>query len=338
MTATDLKPRARHRRSSPMMLAVLDSALGRLFPGLCELRYVGARTGRVIRLPVSCAAAAGRLVVSVGDAERKTWWRNFLVPRRVDAVIRGAVHPGVGRLVATGHEEWTGAQAVYARRYPHRDIGTAPFIVIELDDGPAKRSAEQALRSAWFRWVTAGETAGFVIPAATAAAIGDSAASVAVPALIAAGVMEGSLLGAAQGHVLRRALPRLPSARWVAVTAVAAGIAWLLGLLPSLVADGRPRGVVVAFGVVAGCLLLATIGSAQAWVLRGHIGRPARWISGTALGWSAGLAVFFGFATPLWRPGQPGWLIGVIGACGGLLMAATVAAVTGRVLVRLLRD
>ncbi|MEU7835050.1 MULTISPECIES: hypothetical protein [unclassified Nonomuraea] len=41
--------------------------------------------------------------------------------------------------------------------------------------------------------------------------------------------------------------------------------------------------------------------------------------------------------TPLWQPGQPGWLIAVIGVLGGAVMAATVAALTGAALVRLLR-
>ena len=50
-----------------------------------------------------------------------------------------------------------------------------------------------------------------------------------------------------------------------------------------------------------------------------------------------GLLVFFAVTTPLWQPGQPPVLIALIGALGGLLMAATTAAVTGAALTRLVR-
>ncbi|WP_164842806.1 hypothetical protein [Actinoplanes solisilvae] len=49
------------------------------------------------------------------------------------------------------------------------------------------------------------------------------------------------------------------------------------------------------------------------------------------------MAVFLGFATPLWHPGQPLALTVAIGAAGGLLMAAVTSAVTGLALRRLLR-
>ena len=338
MTTTEV--RGRPRRGPRLVLGMLDSPMGWMFGGLCELRYVGARTGRVIRLPVGCVRSDHRVVVLVGDAGHKTWWRNFVVPRPVDVVVRGVVHSGTGRLVATTSDEWSVAKAAYARRYPRRDVGSDPFVVIDLDDGRVAGAEGRALRSAWFRWVTVGEATGFLVPALTAAAVGGSRPSLAVPALVAAGVAEGTLLGAAQAHVLRRALPHLPARRWVLATALAAGVAWVLGLLPSWLGDtvpSVPSGVVVVVGVVAGFLLLLTIGTAQALVLRGRVRRPERWITATAFGWLAGLTVFMVFATPLWRPGQPVWLTGLIGDAGGLLMAATVAAVTGRALVRLLR-
>jgi hypothetical protein len=57
----------------------------------------------------------------------------------------------------------------------------------------------------------------------------------------------------------------------------------------------------------------------------------------SALAWLAGLAAFLAFAMPLWQPGQRLAQVVAIGLAGGLLMAATMAAVTGFALVRLLR-
>ena len=67
-----------------------------------------------------------------------------------------------------------------------------------------------------------------------------------------------------------------------------------------------------------------------------HVVRAGRWIVATALAWLAGLAVFLAFTMPLWQPGQALALTILIGLAGGLLMAATTAAVTGRALCRLL--
>ena len=55
----------------------------------------------------------------------------------------------------------------------------------------------------------------------------------------------------------------------------------------------------------------------------------------TALGWCAGLTAFSVVAPPLWQPGQPIWLLTVIGVAGGLAMAVAMAAVTGVGAVRL---
>jgi len=49
-----------------------------------------------------------------------------------------------------------------------------------------------------------------------------------------------------------------------------------------------------------------------------------------------GFGVFMAVATPLWQPGQDLWLSAVIGIWGAVLMAVTMAVVTGLVMVRLL--
>ncbi|MBB1246602.1 hypothetical protein GL263_24075, partial [Streptomyces durbertensis] len=72
----------------------------------------------------------------------------------------------------------------------------------------------------WWRWTTLGEAVGFCFPAVVAVALLGASPAV---------------LGAAQAHVLRRALPSVRGGRWVAATAVAAVFAWALALAPTVV-------------------------------------------------------------------------------------------------------
>jgi hypothetical protein len=208
--------------------------------------------------------------------------------------------------------------------------------VVRTDAAPATRGG---LFWSWVRTVTAAEFAGFAVPASVGAITAERSPWVTVPALLAAGAVEGSLLGLGQAIVLRRVRPGLPAGRWVAATAVAAVLAYAIGLAPSTLAGavgGWPVWVLVAAGTVLGVALLATIGTAQWFVLRHHVARAGRWVVATGVAWLVGLAVFLGFTMPLWQPGQPLALTVAIGLAGGLLMAATSSAVTGLALLRLL--
>jgi hypothetical protein len=191
----------------------------------------------------------------------------------------------------------------------------------------------------WFWTVTAAEFVGFAMPACVGAFTADARALVSVPALLVAGAVEGSMLGWGQATVLRRALPRLPSRSWIVATAVAAALAYAIGLVPSAVGGSIgswPLVVVVAGAAILGAALLGSIGTAQWLILRHHVPGALRWIATTALAWLVGLGVFLGFAMPLWQPGQPLALIVAIGIGGGLLMAAITSAMTGVALRRLL--
>jgi hypothetical protein len=159
-------------------------------------------------------------------------------------------------------------------------------------------------------------------------------------ALLGAGAGEGAILGAAQSSVLRGVFAGFPTAAWTLRTALAAVVAWAIGLAPSELADtwqAWPVPVQVAVGVIAGPVLLASIGVAQWTVLRRCVPAAERWIGWTALAWPAGLTVFMVVATPLWQPGQALWLTAVIGALAGSLMALSMAAVIGSGLVRLVQ-
>jgi len=201
------------------------------------------------------------------------------------------------------------------------------------------RPADAFLR-AWTTSVTAGEFLGFGAPALVGTLVWDRPPAVALPALMAAGSLEGAVLGWSQARVLRRRLPALSARRWVAGTAVAAAVAWLLGMLPSTAHDtwsGWPTPLVVIAGVVAGGVLLCSIGVAQWLELRRHLVRAGSWVLASAAAWCVGLLAFVGVTSPLWQPGQDPLLVTAIGALGGLVMAASMALTTGTALRHLLR-
>ena len=186
--------------------------------------------------------------------------------------------------------------------------------------------------------VTLGEFLGFSVPAVAGALTAHAPAVAAATGLLAAGAVEGTLLGAAQALVLHRAFPSVGARRWVVVTAGAAVFAYAIGLLPSTVADrlpDQPPVLLVIVAAVLGSTLLLSIGTAQWLVLRRAVPGSASWIATTAVAWAAGLGVFCGFAMPLWHPGQNLPAVVAIGMTGGLLMAATSSAITGLGLRRL---
>jgi hypothetical protein len=196
----------------------------------------------------------------------------------------------------------------------------------------------RSLTWAWFLTVTVAEVLGFAVPAVAGALVADATAVVVLTVVPLAGAVEGALLGAGQALVLRRALPGLPVRRWIAMTSLAAVVAYLVGLLPSAavqVWSGWPAAVSILVAAMLGIVLLGSIGTAQWTILRSYVTRAGRWIVATAAAWIAGLAVFLIFTMPLWQPGQPiSFTVGV-GVIGGLLMAATTAALTGLALRRL---
>jgi hypothetical protein len=144
----------------------------------------------------------------------------------------------------------------------------------------------------------------------------------------------------AQAVVLRRVDRTLNGRRWIGATALAAGFAWAIAMLAVHNGDRLnrlPLAAVLPIAAVAGTGVLLSLGVAQWFVLRGHFPRAHLWIWVNALAWGAGLLVFTAVTTPLWQPGQAPELVALIGALGGLLMAATMAAVTGAALTRLVR-
>jgi hypothetical protein len=100
---------------------------------VCELRFTGGRTGRSVVLPVMYARRGDRVVVLVGGAENKRWWRNFIRPTEVRVLLRGVTRTGTGRVVGPGAPERREAATVYASRFPDIPVKNDPMVVIDLD-------------------------------------------------------------------------------------------------------------------------------------------------------------------------------------------------------------
>ncbi len=122
--STDLGRASRRRgRRRPAIvnravLAVLRSPLHGLLDGrVCELAYLGRRSGREIALPVMYAEHGHELVVLVGDAAGKRWWRNFTEPAAIAVRQGGRVRAGIARLAEPDDPAYSAAVAAYARRH-----------------------------------------------------------------------------------------------------------------------------------------------------------------------------------------------------------------------------
>jgi hypothetical protein len=170
----------------------------------------------------------------------------------------------------------------------------------------------------------------------------------AVVAVVLGTLLEGVVVGMAQERVLRARLPSLPPGSWVVATAAGAGLAWLLGMMPSTILalrDPGPSGappaeppalmqyaLALLLGVVAGPVL----GLAQWMVLRKHVPRAARWLGANAAAWAVGMPlIFVGMDRVPWQGPAVARAVALYAVCG--VAGLAVGAVHGRVLVGLLR-
>lgn len=219
------------------------------------------------------------------------------------------------------------------------------------------RADEGHLYTGWVAANGVGEAIGlgttFVLGWAVAATL---EAMTGVPAILAGAllaialgvVLEGVVVGLAQERVLRDRLAGLPRGRWTLATAVGAGLAWAMGMIPSTVvsltagnAGGEPMpepGPAVRYGlaIVMGLVTGPILGVAQWMVLRRVLSHAWHWLWANALAWAVGMAVIFiGMDLVPWT--GPASAIAAslyaVSAAAGL----AVGAVHGRVLVALIR-
>ena len=189
------------------------------------------------------------------------------------------------------------------------------------------------------RWVGACALAECIglTSAAGAAKVADAVSPgvLALAAVVVGGLVEGAALGALQGAALGRLVPALDRRRWLLATVVVAGVGWAAASAPSALAptssasDGRPPLALVLAGAAGlGAVMGATLGAAQACVLRRRVRHPWRWVLASTAGWPpAMIMIFAGATTP-----DAGWSITSVLALAvvtGLAAGAVLGLVTG---------
>jgi hypothetical protein len=312
---------------------VLESpARGLLNRHLCEIRYQGGRTGEPFSLTVSYVLTPSGVLVVAGNGSAKTWWRNFRSPRPASLLLDGQWVEATGAVVAEAGER-EAALTVYRAANRHAQVsGDDPVLLFTPHTQPVMiKEPRRRVQAQWVGATVAGELLGFCAPALVAALVADAGPAVTVLSLVAAGIVEGAVLGAAQAAVLRVAIPAISPARWIGATSLGAAVAWLVGMMPSTLHDQLsewPPAGLALLGAVAATILLGSIGAAQWLVLRRHRPHCANWIWVTAAGWCLGLAAFMLVAMPLWHEGQSRAAIGAIGVLAAVVMAAVMGAVT----------
>lgn len=103
-------------RVDAVVRALVRGPLHVLVPGVHELTYVGPVTGRVVRLPVQGVAHDGGLVVLVGDADRKRWWRAFRASHPVTVRRGRTAVDATGVVLPAEDPRRAPAAAAYAAR------------------------------------------------------------------------------------------------------------------------------------------------------------------------------------------------------------------------------
>jgi glycine cleavage system aminomethyltransferase T len=77
--------------------AVLRSPIrGLLSRTTLLVRYEGRRSGRRVTTPTQYARVGNDLVIMVGGAGTKSWWRNFREEHRLDVLLDGEWQPRLG--------------------------------------------------------------------------------------------------------------------------------------------------------------------------------------------------------------------------------------------------
>ncbi len=161
-------------------------------------------------------------------------------------------------------------------------------------------------------------------------------------------VLEGVIVGVAQGRVLNRRFPRIRLKTWIIATSVGAGLAWLIGMIPatvmSLLEAGGSDPEIQEPGAVLQLLLAVGLGSitgpilgfAQWRALRQYISKSTSWLWANAIAWAIGMPVIFsGMDFVPWSGSDAEIALSIYGVC--LVAGLVVGAVHGLFMLRLLR-
>ncbi len=193
------------------------------------------------------------------------------------------------------------------------------------------------------RWVGAfvvGELVGFIPPAATGALLASIGVSdpVVVAGLTAAGVLEGAALGTAQAHVLATRWSGLSKRRWVAATAGAAGMAWLVGMGGSSIVgrvvdsgDDVTTALSVLVFVLLALMALTSMGFLQWRVLRTVVDDSGRWVPVTTGAWLVGVMIPVVTLSVIPNSWPAAGHV-VVAVASAVAMGVVVGSITGRTL------
>ena len=126
-----------------LMGMMLRSPFGRLIPGVMLISYRGRRSGRRLSTPVEYVRAGDRVVVVVGRAKAKQWWRNVRADPEVDVHLEGSDRHGRATVHDAVDAEAIDDLAVYVTRRP----STAKALGIGPDGLPDRSALAQAASS-----------------------------------------------------------------------------------------------------------------------------------------------------------------------------------------------
>lgn len=162
--------------------------------------------------------------------------------------------------------------------------------------------------------------------------------------LLLVGILEGAVLGFAQWLVLRRYIHN--ATRWILATTIGALLAWLIGLLVSIimafasVLNGGRTATLLLGVVLLGTGVGTVLGFAQWLVLkpyvRVYLRSSAWWVFPNALAWSQGLLVAF-LGAGIEKSHEFSIQTALIGTATGATMGVMVGGITGIALVWLLK-
>lgn len=172
----------------------------------------------------------------------------------------------------------------------------------------------------------------------------------AVVSILFGTLLEGVLVGWLQWRVLRRAFVGITRRAWIIATAIGAGAAWTLGMLPSTImslvmssappSDNgggfEPEGFVF-YGMAAGMgIVLGVVLAFAQWLeLKKHVRGAGWWVPANSAAWGLGMAVVFAAMDLAMRPENSLPVTLILVAAGMLVAGAVVGAVHGIVLVKL---
>ncbi len=171
---------------------------------------------------------------------------------------------------------------------------------------------------------------------------------VAALAVLLGTFLEGCVVGAAQGTVLQARRPDISRRSWVGATSAGAGLAWLVGMVPSTaMALAEPAStdapmqeptlvILLLLAALLGLVTGPVLGVAQWVVLRRRVARPASWLWANGLAWAVGMPVIFaGMDLVPWDGPAALRIAAIYSVC--LVAGLMVGAIHGAVLVRITR-